>query len=352
MAKTEEKYYRYSYQELSAFCLQISMLLKAAVPLDEGLRIMAGDGTGEKEKAMLLYMAEGAELGDPFCRVLEDTGVFPDYVVRMTRLGQQTGTLDEMMESLAVYYEKEYRLLRAVKNAVTYPVMMVLMLLAVLFVLFSRVMPVFYKVYEQLGAQMPPAAVSAIHMGGILSGAALVCALFLAAAAAGLRLLAGQGRRMHWLEKLTARLKKRSRIALAVANRRFTAVLALTLKSGLELEKGLKLAEGLVENPEIALRIGRCSAQLEKGESYYQALKDTGLFSGFYMQMIRVGERSGHLDCVMEEISGHYEEMADTLIDNLIVRFEPAVVAVLAVSVGLVLLSVMLPLAGLLSAIG
>ena len=81
-------------------------------------------------------------------------------------------------------------------------------------------------------------------------------------------------------------------------------------------------------------------------------MKDTGLFSGFYVQMIKVGTSSGHLDSVMDEISQDYEEMADTAIDDMIARFEPTIVAVLAVSVGLVLLSVMLPLVGVLSAIG
>ena len=306
MAKKGEAYYRYSYEELSAFCLQISLLLEAAVPLEEGLAIMAEDAASQGEKDMLLYMAEGVELGDPFFKVMEDTGVFPAYVVRMAKLGQQTGTMDQMMKSLSDYYEKEYRLLRAIKNAVTYPVMMVVMLLVVLFVLFSKVMPVFNKVYEQLGAQMPPVAASAMRLGGWLSGAALIAG----------------------------------------------AVLALTLKSGMELEKGMYLTKELVENESVAVRIGKCSEQLQMGESYYQAMKDTGLFSGFYVQMIKVGTRSGHLDSVMDEISQDYEEMADTAIDDMIARFEPTIVAVLAVSVGLVLLSVMLPLVGVLSAIG
>ena len=81
-------------------------------------------------------------------------------------------------------------------------------------------------------------------------------------------------------------------------------------------------------------------------------MKKTGLFSGFHIQMIKVGSRSGRLDTVMEEISKDYEQQADTAIDNMIARFEPTVVAVLAVSVGLILLSVMLPLVGVLSAIG
>ena len=103
MEKQGGAYYRYSYRELSAFCLQISLLLESAVPLDEGLAIMAEDAADKKEKDMLLYMAEGVELGDPFFKVLEDTKVFPDYVVKMAKLGQSTGTMDQMMKSPVSY---------------------------------------------------------------------------------------------------------------------------------------------------------------------------------------------------------------------------------------------------------
>lgn len=172
----------YSGRELSAFCLQISILLKAAVPLDEGLYLMAEDAPTEEEKKLLHTMGEDVELGDPFFESLERTGAFPPYVVRMAKLGQQSGTLDQMMESLADYYEKEYYMMKNIRNAITYPVMMVGMLLIVLFVLFTRVMPVFEQVYAQLGVQMSPLSQAASRLGGILSGAALVVFVLLAVA--------------------------------------------------------------------------------------------------------------------------------------------------------------------------
>lgn len=351
MKKPESKY-KYSYQELSIFCLQVGLLLEAAVPLDEGLAIMAEDAASPEEKELLLYMSEGVELGDPFFQVLEDAGTFPAYVVRMAKLGQQSGTTEQMMKSLADYYEKEYHLMVNIKNALTYPVLMVVMLLVVLFVLFTKVMPVFDQVYEQLGATMSPAARSAIHLGGVFSGGALIAAAVLALAVCGIWLASRMGKRLGFVERMVSFVKCRSSIALAVANRRFSAVLALTLKSGMELEKGLDLARELVENERVAARIGKCSKELEEGASYYQAMKDAELFTGFYVQMIKVGSRSGRLDSVMEEISKDYEQAADQAMDNMLARFEPTIVAVLAVSVGLVLLSVMLPLVGVLSAIG
>lgn len=342
----------YSYQELSAFCLQISLLLEAAIPLDEGLSIMSEDAANPEEREMLLKMSEDVELGDPFSQALERTGAFPSYVIKMAKLGQQTGTMDQMMASLAEYYEKEYYLLRNIKNAVTYPVIMVFMLLAVLVVLFTKVMPVFEDVYAQLGAQIPLAAQAAIRLGGWFSMAALAFSCVAAAVVAIIYLLTRSGKKLHVVEAMSDKIKSNSRIFLATANRRFTSVLALTLKSGMELEKGLELAGELVENSRVAGTIEKCGKSLEEGVSYYQAMKDTGLFSGFHIQMIKVGTRSGHLDSVMEEISKNYEQQADMAIDDVIARFEPTMVAVLALAVGLILLSVMLPLAGVLSAIG
>lgn len=152
MAKELKKHY--SARELSAFCLQISLLLRAAIPLDEGLSVMAEDAADEEEKKILLHMSEEVELGSPFSVVLEQVGSYPSYVIRMAKLGEETGTLDQMMASLSEYYEKEYILMKSIKNAVTYPVIMIFMLLVVLFVLFTKVMPIFESVYEQLGARL------------------------------------------------------------------------------------------------------------------------------------------------------------------------------------------------------
>ncbi|MGN0158732.1 MAG: type II secretion system F family protein [Brotaphodocola sp.] len=342
----------YSSRELSAFCLQISLLLKAAVPLDEGLLIMAEDAVSETERKILSVMAETVEIGEPFYTALEHSGCFPSYVVRMAKLGQQTGTLDKLMESLSVYYEKETIMMRNIRSAVTYPVMMAGMLLVVLFVLFTKVMPIFEEVYTQLGISLSPLTLAASRLGGMLCGLALVlfgvvlAAVFVAAAVSGL------GHTLVWAEKLKDGFKKNNRTALAAAGRRFTAVLALTLQSGMELEKGMEIAEEMVDNKKVAAQIQACSRRLEEGVPYDMAMKEAGLFSGFHIQMLKVGTRSGRLDEVMREISEDYEQQTDASIDQMISRLEPTMIAVLAAAVGLILLAVMLPLAGIMAGIG
>ena len=189
-------------------------------------------------------------------------------------------------------------------------------------------------------------------MAGINRLSGVAAGVLLAVVAGIIWLLGRGGKKIGAVEHVADRFKRKSRIALAVANRRFTSVLALTLHSGLELEKGMELAAELVENPAVEEKIKACGEELETGTDYYSAMKNTGLFGGFHVQMIKVGVRSGRLDQVMEEISRSCEEEADTALDNMVNRLEPTMVAVLAVAVGLILLSVMLPLVGVLSAIG
>lgn len=210
--KKKKKSGIYSAGNLSAFCLQVSLLLSAAVPLEEGLSVMAEDARTLQEKKLLQELAEDVELGEPLFAALERTGEFPPYVVKMAKLGHQTGTLDQIMKDLSVYYEKEFQLMRSIQNALTYPVMMIFMLLTVLFVLFTKVMPIFEGVYEQLGAQMSPLSRTAIRLGGIFSGGALVLSGAAAAAALAVWTASRFGKTFRLVEKMTQSLKRKSRL--------------------------------------------------------------------------------------------------------------------------------------------
>ena len=95
---------------LSGFCMQISILLKSAVPLYEGLSVMAEDASSPREKEILTAMSDKLRMGFPFSEAVSEAGCFPAYVTQMTVLGERTGTLDETMEHLSRFYEREYRL--------------------------------------------------------------------------------------------------------------------------------------------------------------------------------------------------------------------------------------------------
>ena len=337
---------------LSGFCMQVSLLYQAAIPLYEGLAVMAEDSHSEEEKEILLEMAKDLRMGFSFSETVKKANCFPAYTEEMIYLGERTGTIDITLHALSVHYEKEYRLAEGLRRALTYPAMMICMLLVILFVLFVKIMPVFTDVYEQLGAQIPPFAQAAIRFGGLLSGLALAVIAVLSAVIFFVKLFGKSGSAPAFAESFFDSLKNRSQISRMTALRRFCSILSVTLRCGLRTDEGFTIAERMVEHPEICAQIKAARESVINGSTFYESVKDAGLFNGFDLQLIRVSSRAGKLDTILEKLADDYDEKTSDALDSLMARIEPLIVTILAVAVGLVLLSVMLPLAGVLSAIG
>lgn len=342
----------YSERELAMFCMQISLFWKAGAPLTECFEIMAEDAASEKEMEKLKNISLDLEKGEPFYKVLEQAGCFPLYLARMAELGQKTGNLGPVMQSLSEYYEKEDRMIKNIWSAISYPMMMITMLLVILLVLFTKVIPVFEQVYVLMGVRPLPVFTAGFRLGGIFAGVALVLLAIAGLTVAGAAAVADTGGDFVRLQKLKNWLKGHDKTMLAIAEQRFASVMAMAFCSGMELDEGLELAQKLVDNEKAAARIRECSRKLQEGEDFGEAMKETGLFGSFHIQMIKAGRRSGRLAEVMEDISEDYRQQAEDAMDHMAARAEPVLAAVLAVVVGLILLSVMLPLAGTLARIG
>ena len=337
---------------LSGFCMQLSMLYQSAVPIYEGLAVMAEDAATPEEKEILMSMSDKLRMGIGFSEAIKEAGCFPTYVEEMIVLGEQTGTLDVTLKGLSSYYEKEAKLAEGLRRALTYPAMMISMLFVILFVLFTKVMPIFTNVYEQLGAQIPPVTQAAIRIGGIASGIALIVIVLLAVSVTVLNLMNRSGKHLAPVESMIRSVRMKSSIPRMTALRRLCGTMSVALRCGLRTEEGLAMAEKLADHPTVEAQIGKAKDAVLDGQSFYDAVKDSGLFSGFDLQLIRVASRSGQLESILEKLADDYDEKSSDALDSMVARMEPVIVTILAVAVGLVLLSVMLPLVGILSAIG
>ena len=150
---------------LSSFCMEMALCLKAGISLNEGLFMLASDETDKELKEMLdgLYksMDGGASLEDS----MKDAGCFPKYVVDMVEIGTKTGRLESVLRALSAYYTRQEQITRSIKNAVVYPFVLMFMLLLVVGVLVTKVLPIFNDVFNELGAEMSPVAVSIMNFG-------------------------------------------------------------------------------------------------------------------------------------------------------------------------------------------
>lgn len=338
--------------ELSGFCAQIAMILKAGVSVREGLCILRDDARDAGERALLSGMASLSEQGVVFSEVLRRSGAFPKYFTDMVEIGEQSGRLDEVLESLTEYYAREQSIAASVRDAVAYPLIMLAMMTLVIAVLAVKVLPVFAEVFSQLGAQVSVFAEGVLKLGGTLGGisAALVaCLAVLAAVFAAMRASAA-GRRA--LSRFFSVFWPTRRLAAKIALGRFAGAMSLMLSSGMDADRSMELAGRLVDNPVVTARIADSRRRIGQGAGFAEAVAESGVFSGISARMISVGFRTGTVDSVMKKLADRSEEEIDAELSALVAAVEPTLVSVLSVAVGMILLSVMLPLMGIMSSIG
>jgi len=341
-----------SNSEISSFCQQTYFLLQAGIAPYDGMDILLEDASASTLKSAITIIKDSCMSGEHFSVACEKSGVFPDYVIHMISLGEESGHLTSIMKSLAAHYEREEAISDSIKDAVRYPLIMIAMMFLVIIVLIAKVLPIFNQVYIQLGAEMTGFAASLLKISNSLSKYSLflfiafvvilVISLYIS------RTSKGKSFASSTLSKLPFGRSFRESIAAG----RFASGMSLTLSSGLDTYESLDLVKELVENPDTEKKIDFCKEQLALGESFSDALKKSKIFSVFYSQMVVIGSRSGALDTVMSQIADHYEEDTENKIRSLISTLEPTLVIILSMFVGLVLLSVMLPLMGVMSMIG
>lgn len=336
--------------EIAGFCQQLAVITQAGIPAQEGLYVMLEDTSDKYSRELLQQMIDALEMGEPLSAAVAQCGRFPDYVADMLQVGEGSGRIDQVLAALAEHYQRTQAIHQGIKDAILYPSVMVAMMLVVLGVLVIKVLPVFRQVFLQLGSDMSPLALGLMHFGAALSQNAvwvLLAVLVLAVLYLVLRATPG-GRKIGAV--LSRHCFKKLRRATAMG--RFASCMSLTLASGLDTDQSLEMCQRLVEDPDTAQKIQRARQLMQGGDqTFIQAMSATGLFGGLQLSMLTVAAKAGAIDTVMAQIAAMYQQEVERRTDGLIGAIEPTVVAVLSILVGMILLSVILPLMGVMASL-
>lgn len=341
--------YKLTARELAGFCGQIGMLVHSGISTTESLHILCDESKTDTDREILTQLIRSIEESGSLSQALEEAGCFPRSMTAYVKTGEETGCLDEIMESLSLHYEQEEEISSEIRTAVTYPLIMLGMMAVVILVLLIKVLPVFQQVFEQMGMEMNGISRGLLNAGNVISRYSAVF-LILAAVLIGLILFFGlteKGRLR--LRKLVTHLPVFREIPAAMDYSRLTQGLSLGLKSGLSPETTLQLTRSLLTQPETISRLEKTSALLDEGEAFSKALTESGLFGGMEGRLINVSFYSGSSDETFRKLSQQYTEKSINLISQAVSIVEPTIVILLSLLVGLVLLSVMMPLLGILS---
>ncbi len=336
--------------EIATFCGQVALVLQAGIPLYDGMETLVESCEDKKAKEAFKKLANRVVETGKLYEAVKEAGFFPEYMVNMINIGEEAGKLDEVLKSLSIYYEREARIRKSIKSAITYPILLIMMMAAVVTLLVTSVLPVFEKVFKSMGTDISNTGKSIMNagilIGNISFGVVSVVLLFIIGIYIASKLGAAQ-----WLRKTSFKLPILKGLSKKISSGRFASVLSMMISSGYSLEKALELAPGIVTDTVAKDKILKCDEMLKEGKSFPEALENIDMFKGVHNRMISVGFKSGQLDVVMDKMTKLYEEEVDDTIERLLSFIEPTLVAMLSIIIGGILVSVMLPLTSIMSSL-
>lgn len=332
-------------EDILVFSSQMYTLHKAGVPI---LRAFAGLQASATKPAMAELLQDirssldqGRELSAAMARHPQ---VFGAFYISMIRVGEMTGRLTEVFLRLNDYLESERDVRERIKQALRYPVFVIIAMLIAVVILNLFVLPVFAKVFAGFHAELP------LLTRGLLAFSSWMLAwwpLLLAGVIGALALLRGYLRtasgRYRW-DAYKLKLPVVGSIILKATLARFARSFALSSKSGVPLVQALTVVAQTVDNTFLGSRIEQMRDGIERGETIARCAAATGVFTPVVMQMIAVGEETGELDALLFEIATLYERETDYAIKGLSAAIEPILLLVIAVLVLLLALGVFLPM--------
>lgn len=342
-----------SRDAVAGLCLELSLLYHAGVTAGDALTLLAEGAEGE-EKTLLAAMARRVDDGATLSAAMEESGGFPGYAVGLVAVGEQSGRTEEALAALADYYEGRARMERQLKNALLYPALLLGLMVMVIGVLLIKVLPIFNDVYAALGGRLTGVAGGLLTLGRWLDAALPFVLALLALAAAGVVAYAVSPTVRSRISRLGGESRGEKGLSAALASARVAQAMSMALASGMTAAAAVELAGKLVgeDAPAARRRCEDCRQRLDNGERLGAAMGACGLLPPAQCRLLDTAERSGQVDAMMAHIAQRQAEEADEALEQRASRVEPALVLAASALVGVILLSVMLPLMHIMSAIG
>ncbi len=332
-------------QEVAAFTRQLGTLTGAGIPLAEALGALAEQSDNKKLERILAGVRqkvnEGATLADTLAA---HPIMFPDLYVNMVRSGEAAGNLDAVLMRLADFMDTQLALRSKVSGALTYPIIMMVLGSVVMGVLLIVVVPQITSVFEDMGKTLPWNTRLLIVVSETAAGYWWLMIPIGIAGYFGFRRWARTSRGRGTLDRAWLRLWLIGPLTRFVASARFSRTLATMLSAGVPVLTALEITKKVLNNTVLEKVVEQARDAIREGESIAATLKKSGQFPSMMVHMVAVGERSGQLETMLENVATAYEREVDGKVARLTTILSPAIIVTMAVVVVFIVFSILTPI--------
>lgn len=332
------------------FCNQMAMILESGFSLNQGVTMVYEEMDDKNIKGVLQEVAKYLDEQVSFSEAIDLTKAFDDYMVNLVKVGETSGNLDDVMQSLSEYYARIDDITNKLKQALTYPIILIIMMVVVVGIIVFKVLPIFKDVLNGLGSDLSSYANSFMEFGQIFS---LIC--FAVLLVLVIVIIAGYlYQRITHVNVLSNVVQKSfltRKLSRALNKAQITYALSLFISSGYDLQEAMKFVPKLVDDKQLRANLEKCNEDLINGDSFVEVIKKYQIYQGMQLNMVQVGFKTGQVDIIMKQLSNSFQEEVSRAIDQFLNIIEPTIVTLLSLVVGIVLMSVMLPLISIMSSL-
>ncbi len=332
-------------EQVTMLTRQLSTLIGVGLPIEEALTAVIEQTDSASLEAVLRRVRDGVRSGKSFADALaEHPAYFSELYVNVVRAGEASGNMDLTLNRLADYLSRQHRLRGKISAAMTYPVIMATVALGVVIFLLQFVIPKVEKMLTDMGRSLPLATRLLVGASAVVRDFWWVGLLIAVAAAVGVRFLLASEKGRFFLDNLLLRLPVFGALYRKQAVSRFAVTFATLLASGIPALQALGVVKKVVNNKVMEKTIENVRERITAGTDISTPIKKSGIFPPIVGYMIAIGEESGRLEEVLERIAESYDEELEVTTQKLTALMEPVMILILATVVGLIALSVILPI--------
>jgi len=341
-----------SGKDILIFTRQFATMIDAGLPLVQCLDILGNQEPNPTFKKVILQIKAKVETGATFADALaEHPKVFDELYVQLCAAGEVGGILDNILNRLAAYREKNEALKRKIKGAMSYPIIVTVVGIGVTVVLLLYVTPVFAQMFADFGKELPGPTQFIISASEWLQAYILHCVAIVAALAGAFKWSYGNPRGRRIWDKIFLNSPIFGPVLRKVAVARFTRTLGTMVSSGVPILDALDVTAKTAGNRTVEDGIYYVRNKIAEGRNIAQPLEETKVFPSMVVQMIGVGEATGAMDTMLNKIADFYDDEVDTAVAGLTSMLEPLIMVFLGGIVGGFLIGMYLPIFTIASAV-
>lgn len=339
-------------KDLAVFCKQFSAVLNAGVTIISALEMMSEQLENKTLKRALQeaqsYVQKGGTLADAFKL---NPKVFPPIMINMTAAGEMSGNLEICFDRLTTHFETANALHSKVKGAVTYPIVILIVVVAVVAVLLVGVIPQFSQMFDDLGSELPAATQMLVNLSNFLQHKWYILVIIVAAIVFGLKAFDKTEPGSLMYAKIGIKFPLFGNLTIKSAAATFSRTMATLMASGISLIDAVEQVAKMINNRIIREALLDAKTQIAKGVPLSKPLRDCGIFPPMLPQMTKIGEETGNIEDMMDKVADYYEMEVNDATDALTAAMEPLIIVIMGVVVGGIVMAIYSPMLSMYDAV-